>query len=426
MTLLLNGVDRLAGSGFLSKPLKSRYSVKPLRFGIVGCGFVADFYARSLHRHGDIELIGVFDRDSSRAEKFAIHHGVRCHASLQSLLEDPQLELVLNLTNPCSHYEVSKICLESGKHVYSEKPLAMKLAEADELVALAERQNLVLSAAPCSVLGGTARALADILNKNEIGRVRLVYAELDDGPIYQMDPESWASPAGTPWPWQDEFTVGCTLEHAGYYLSWLVALFGQAESVTAFTTCLVPDKHPDLKGRSGPDFSVGCIRFRSGVVARLTCGIVAPHDHSLRIIGDDGVLHVDECWHTEAPIRIRPRSVIGLRADTYAWMARSWLLRAFFSLDGKRHALSPKAGWRLRLRRHEMDYLLGVAEVAAALREARPPRLSARFALHVTELALALHEARGKASSVPIRSELPPMETRISPRGAEPARAGSA
>jgi predicted dehydrogenase len=330
---------------------------------------------------------------------------------LKALLEDPRVEVVVNLTNPESHFTVSKASLEAGKHVYSEKPLAMVLAEAEELVALAEARGLVLASAPCSILGESAQTLGRALRRKEIGQVRLVYAELDDGPIHQMHPEEWMSPSGIPWPRLNEFAVGCTMEHAGYYLTWLAAFFGPAQSVTAFSSCLIPDKHPELPPEaSAPDFSVACIRFHSGVVARLTCSIVAPHDHSLRIIGDKGVLSVDECWHYGAPVRLRRFTALGFHAESYTWLARHWLTRALYGLDGRRYGPTPRPGWRSRLRRYEMDYARGVAELASALREGRPCRLSARFALHVNEVALAIQHARETGSPTPIRSTFPPVE----------------
>jgi predicted dehydrogenase len=410
----LDRVDRFAGLGHVAPsrdPKSAKDRDRRLGIAIVGCGFVADFYGGTLPLHPELELVAVTDRDPERAERFAARHGAAAAPSLDALLADPRVALVVNLTNPASHHAVTKASLEAGKHVYSEKPLAMVLGEAEELVALAEARGLMLAGAPCSILGETAQALGRALRDRAVGTVRLAYAELDDGPIHRMGPDAWASPRGTPWPWRDEFTVGCTLEHAGYYLAWLVAYFGPARSVTAFSTCLVPEKHTDLPPEAvAPDFSVACIRFASGVVARLTCGTVAPHDHALRIIGDEGELSVDECWHNGAPLRLRRLTPLGQRAESYAWLGRSALGRALYGLDGRRDPRSPAAGLRRRLRRHEMDYLLGIAEVAAALRERRACRLSARLALHVTEIALAIHNARETGAPVAIGSSVAPEE----------------
>ncbi|HYE35249.1 Gfo/Idh/MocA family oxidoreductase [Methylocaldum sp.] len=417
---LLTGLDRLAGTTgqWPGSRMRDRADAPGPRtpIAIVGCGFVADFYARTLPLHPELELIGVMDRDGSRAARFASRHGTEVYPSLTALLDDPRVEVVVNLTNPKSHFAVSRASLEAGKHVYSEKPLAMVLAEAEELVALAEARGLVLASAPCSILGESAQALGKALRREAVGPVRIVYVEIDDGPIHKMHPEEWASPSGTPWPWQDEFAVGCTMEHAGYYLTWLAAFFGPARSVTAFSSCLIPDKHPELSPEiAAPDFSVACIRFHSGVVARLTCSIVAPHDHSLRIIGDKGVLTVDECWHYGAPVRLRCFTALGLRAETYPWLGRHWLTRALFGLNGRPYGPTPRPSWRCRLRRHEMDYCRGIAELAAAVREGRPCRLSARFALHVNEIALAIQQARETGSSTPIRSNFPPVEFLLAP-----------
>ena len=144
--------------------------------------------------------------------------------------------MVLNLTNPRSHHEVSKAALLAGKHVYSEKPLAMTMVEATELVELAEQHGLRLASAPCSVLGETAQAVLKALREKAVGTVRDVYAEMDDGMVHRMNYRSWKSVSGVSWPYKDEFEIGCTLEHAGYYLTWLVAMFGAAESVTSFAS----------------------------------------------------------------------------------------------------------------------------------------------------------------------------------------------
>lgn len=119
-----------------------------MRLGIIGCGFVADYYMNTLGGHPELKLVGVYDRSPQAAARFSSFHKVPAYRSLDELLADPQIELVVNLTNPRSHYEVSRACLQAGKHVYSEKPLAMQMSEARALVELAERKGLYLSSAP--------------------------------------------------------------------------------------------------------------------------------------------------------------------------------------------------------------------------------------------------------------------------------------
>src|SRR5947207_3115807 len=98
-----------------------------MNIAIVGCGFVADYYLVTLAAYPELKVLGVTDRDPDRAERFARLNRLRRYDDLDDLLADDRVEMVLNLTNPSSHYAVSRACLEAGKHVYSEKPFAMNL-----------------------------------------------------------------------------------------------------------------------------------------------------------------------------------------------------------------------------------------------------------------------------------------------------------
>ena len=99
---------------------------------------------------------------------------------------------------------------------------------------------------------------------------------MEDGPVFRANWQDWRSYSGAPWPGVHEFEIGCTLEHAGYGLSWLVRLFGPVVHLAAFSALTFPDKGPGTDNlEQGPDFSVGCLTFESGVVARITCGLAA-------------------------------------------------------------------------------------------------------------------------------------------------------
>lgn len=364
---------------------------------IIGCGYVADLYVKSVGIHPELQLLGVMDRNRDRARRFAAYHSTLEYQSLHELLTDPRVEIVVNLTNPRSHFSVSRACLEAGKHVYTEKPLAMNLAEAQSLVELAEKRGLHISSAPCSLLGETAQTVWKALRENRIGRVYLAYAELDDGLVHKMPYRKWLSESGTPWPYKDEFEVGCTLEHAGYFLTWLVAFFGPAQRVVAFSSLQIPDKATDVDFEvSSPDFSVACIKFGSGVVARLTCSIIAPHDHTLRIIGDEGILYVKDCWFYRSPVSIRRRINIRRSSILSPWKRRC-------SLVGKRN---PKIRYRGASR---MDWCRGIAELAEVVVEKRPSRLSGRFCLHVNEVALAIQNAYQTGAVKEISSSFEPI-----------------
>jgi predicted dehydrogenase len=365
---------------------------------IVGCGYVADQYMQSLPRYPELNLIGVFDRDQASAARFGAYHRVARYHSFDELLDDARVKLVLNLTNPRSHFAVSERSLRAGKHVYSEKPLAMDFEQARQLVALAAARKLWISSAPCSLLGETAQTIWRALRENQLGDVRVVYAELDDGLVHLMPYQRWVSDSGAPWPHKDEFEVGCTLEHAGYYLTWLPAFFGPVRSMTAWASVQVPEKTMDLQlAVASPDFSVACMQFASGVTARLTCSILAPHDHRLRIVGDRGVLTTRDCWLFRSPVTIRRTMRIHRRQFLSPWGRR-------YPLLGRHNPKIPVKGSA------QIDWCRGVADMDQAIREDRRPRLAPDFCLHVTELALGIHNAVHRPGVIPITTGFSPID----------------
>lgn len=367
----------------------------PARIGIVGTGFVADLYMRSLELHPELRVIGGYDCNGDRLRQFSDYWNVPRFESLGSLLESGDCDLVLNLTNPGSHFEVTRQCLLSGCHVYSEKPLAIDLNDARSLHALARERKLLLGSAPCNFLSESAQAAWKALRQGVLGQPRLVYAELDDGFVPQAPYRSWSSESGAPWPYQDEFEVGCTLEHAGYYLTWLVMMFGSVHRVAAASACLIPDKRTKSTHNT-PDFSVGVLYFTNGVVARLTCSIVATHDHRFRVVGDRGVMEVKDCWDNESPVVIRRRLSIRRRLVELPIGRRQ-------RIHGPTHPKAKRSGAAA------MNFALGPAEMIQALRESRISRVSADMALHINEITLALQDAVG-GRVVEVQSSCPPVE----------------
>ncbi len=344
---------------------------------IVGTGFVADLYMRSLKTFPGIAVAGAFDIDGPRLKAFCDYWKTPAASSLDALLAEDAL--VLNLTNPGAHYDVSKAALEAGRDVYSEKPLATKMTDAHALAKLASDKGLILASAPCSWLSQSAQTVWAAVSSGQIGTPRLVYAELDDDFIPQAPYDKWVSESGAPWPAKDEFETGCTLEHAGYYLTWLMAMFGPVETVVAASANLIPDKHPE-GAPTAPDYSTASLFFANGVVARLTCSIIAPHDHRIRIIGDEGVIELDECWSNTTPVHIRKRHVIRRKLINSPLAKR-------FGIGGETH---PKVG---RWGAAAMNFALGPAEILAARTANRTPQAGADFALHLNEVTLAIQEA---------------------------------
>jgi predicted dehydrogenase len=342
----------------------------------------------------------VYDRDDARLSQFVKYYNVLSYPSLENLLADSTIELVLNLTTPENHYAVTRACLEAGKHVYSEKPLAMNMDDANALVSLAKFLNLTLSAAPSSVLGEAAKAVSEAISAGRIGKVKLVYAEMEDGPVFLDKWREWRSVSGAIWPGEHEFGIGCTLEHAGYYLTWLCALFGPVTEVSAFATTLFPDKNlsknPEKPHKIANDLSIACLKFESGVIARLTTGLAAPRDRSMQIIGETGVICVADGWDVNSPVHIRrnghgraERSIFRVLHRLEPWV-NTWITGRIWFGEKIRFR---KTAAKVPAYPSRMDFMRGPAAQARAIRAGGESQLSAAFALHITELALALQYA---------------------------------
>lgn len=363
---------------------------------LLGCGFVADLYMRSLQAMQGISVHSAHDRDEARLSRFCAHWQLRADPDLESFLAAlPEGCVVLNLTNPAAHYALNKALLEAGHHVYCEKPLALELGQAKALHALAAEKGLMLASAPCSVLGEAAQTLGHALRGGVAGTPRAVYAELDDGFIPQAPYKGWHSESGAPWPFEDEFRTGCTLEHAGYYLTWLISWFGSVRKVVAASAEVLPDKAG--LGPAAPDLSVATLFFENGPVTRLTCSIVASHGHGIRIFGDRGVLSCKASWDNAAKVRFARRSVLRRRLIESPFPRR-------LRLPQPTHPKVKRWGAAA------MNFMLGPAEMLEALQEGRPCRLTPDFALHLTEVTLAIQNAGEDAGAQVMTTRCDPME----------------
>lgn len=401
-----------------------------MKTAVIGCGYVFDHYMATWARHPILELAGVADLKPERTEAVARVYGAPVYASTEAALADPEVRLVINLTSIDSHDAVIRAALEAGKHVYTEKPITEDPARTRALYDLASARGLHLTAAPCNVMSDMVQTMWRAVRDGAVGKVRLVYAEFDDNPIYLMRPEGWRSRSGAPWPYRDEYEHGCTVEHAGYYLTWLVAMFGPVARVTAFSKCTVPDKADvPLTPPDAADFSVALLDFAGGVTARLTMSVVAPYDQRFRVIGDRGELWTDTYRHFRNPVRLEPFTQLSLNARKARAVRGSGALGALFGVGGRKVPLirrpaeadAPPAprgpgAWLRRLKKAqlgEQDKCLGPAALARAIETGGPNPLPPDFCMHVNELTMAMHRAGTEGR--PIR-----LETTCAPLPPEP------
>ncbi|MGQ9681927.1 MAG: Gfo/Idh/MocA family protein [Anaerolineae bacterium] len=261
-------------------------SREPLRVAIVGCGNIAGRYAETLKAYPQVRVLGAYDLITERAEAMVAQHGGRVYQTLDDVLADSEVEVVVNLTIHHAHAEVISRCLNAGKHVYSEKPLALTYSEARGLVDLAAAKGLRLSCAPMTFMGEAQQTAWKVIREGRLGKVRLVYAEVNHGRI-----ESW-HPNPEPF-----YKVGVLFDVGVYPLTLVTTFFGPARRVTAFGTVLYPDR-VTKEGRpfhiDTPDCVLAAIELADGTIVRLTANfyVRSTLQRGLEFHGDLGSLHL--------------------------------------------------------------------------------------------------------------------------------------
>jgi predicted dehydrogenase len=192
--------------------------------GIVGVGVISAEYVRTLQSAPDLEVRFLAARQPSRARARAEELGVPAFGTYDELLRDASIEVVVNLTVPQVHAEITEQALDSGRHVYSEKPLALAGGDGRRLVDLAASRGLRLGCAPDTFLGAGLQTALRTIRSGEIGTPRSAFANFQyGGPnLWHPNPEFLFQPGGGPL-----FDIG------PYHLTALVQVFGAVARVSA-------------------------------------------------------------------------------------------------------------------------------------------------------------------------------------------------
>ena len=165
---------------------------KVFKVGLIGCGHIAETYFRAHKYFNNFKIIKCADVKSEAAKKCAKTYRIQA-VPVNELLKDKRVEIILNLTPPKVHYQIAKKSLLNGKHVYSEKPLAINLKDGKELLIISKRKKLYLGNAPDTFLGGGNQKSKELLENKNIGKVNLGNAIFAFPGVqsYHPNPEPW-------------------------------------------------------------------------------------------------------------------------------------------------------------------------------------------------------------------------------------------
>lgn len=340
--------------------------------GIIGAGNISGIYLEAPRKFPNLEVVAVADLDPEKARAQAEKYGVRA-CSVQELLATPQIEAVLNLTVPAAHAEVARAALQAGKHVYNEKPLAVGLDDAKELLALAESRGLSVGCAPDTFLGGGLQNARKLLDEGVIGEpVAFNAAMLALGPErWHPNPDFFYQPGAGPL-----FDMG------PYYLTALATLLGPVQEVTGFARTSFPERTIGSGERKGqkiqvhtPTHVTASLRMASGVIGTLTTSFDTPWDKydTLVIYGSTGTLVLPDPNSFGGTVRL--------------WKHGTWT------------EFEPQHGYTGNSRG------IGLSEMFYARAKGRPHRASGALALHVLEVMHAILQSAEQGHAVSVSSQ---------------------
>lgn len=354
-------------------------SVKPVNVGIIGCGAISGAYLRHARSFPVLSIVACADLNPAAAEVRAREFEVPRACSVEQLLADPSVEIVLNLTVPKAHVPVSLAAVEAGKHVYLEKPLGVNRDEGQRLMEAARRKGVRVGCAPDTFLGVGVQTARKAIDDGAIGRpvAFTAYMQGRGHESWHPNPEFYYEPGGGP-----------MLDMGPYYLTALLNLLGPVRRVVGLASIAIPVRtitHRDGQGNPGPKFGkkievqtpdhiCGVMEFENGCVGTIIQSFATIEGNydgrfPITINGTEGALRAPDPNKFDDEVVLR-------------------------RLDSREPQVLPSpfvAGY---------GRAVGLADLAYAIRSGRPARCSGEQAMAVLDLMQAFLDSSSSGREV--------------------------
>lgn len=356
-----------------AQPQQSDSTMTRLGVGIIGCGNISTAYLKLAPSFRNLELRAVADINMENARLRASEFPVRAE-TVEDLLAAPDVDVVVNLTVPAVHYEVSRRILEAGKHAYSEKPLVLTLEEGERLREVAASRNLRVGAAPDTFLGGSHQQARAAIDEGRVGRVIGGTAHVmgHGMEMWHPNPDFFFAPGGGP-----------VLDMGPYYITNLVQLIGPVKSVTAMAKAGFPNRTIGNGPRNGEVIPVttptdihAILEFANGATVTLGASWdVWKHRHAnMELYGERASIFVPDPNFFGGTVEVGgPSEIEALPATDHPFGQTN-----FTTGDG----------------RHLANYRgAGLADMAQAIAEGRKHRCDIDLAVHVVDVMTGILRA---------------------------------
>ena len=349
-------------------------STSPAKIGVIGCGTISAVYFKAGQTLDILDIVACADLDMDRARARAAEFGVPRACTVEELLADPEIEIVLNLTIPRAHAEVALAALEAGKHVYNEKPLALSRQDGRRMLEMARRQGLLVGCAPDTFLGDGLQTCRRLIDDGVIGEPigAAAFMMIHGHERWHPDPDFYYQPGGGPM-----FDMG------PYYLTALVFLIGPVRRVTGSVKLTFPERTITSAPKYGttikvktPTHVTGVLDFAGGAVGTMVTSfdVWGSELPRLEIYGTEGTLGAPDPNTFGGPVRV-------LRAGATEWSEVPLVHSSSLNNRG-----------------------IGLADMADALRAGRPHRANGALAYHVLDIMHAFYDAADQGRHVELSS----------------------
>ncbi len=343
------------------------------KFGIIGCGNISGIYLKADKTFNNLELVACADLDMDRARAKAAEHNIKAY-TVDQLLADPEIEIVVNLTIPAAHAEVSTAAVQAGKAAYSEKPFALNRTDGEALLKAAAAKGVRVGCAPDTFLGGGLQTCRKLVDDGVIGEpVAATAFMMSRGhEHWHPNPAFYYQPGGGPM-----FDMG------PYYLTALVSILGPVRRVTGLTRASFPERRVTSQPNYGqiikvevPTHVAGLLEFASGAIGTIitTFDVKAAQLPRLEIYGSEASLSLPDPNTFGGPVRVR-----GVGDSDWQDVPLTHIYT-------------------------ENSRGLGVADMADAIRHNRPHRASGDLAHHVLDIMQAFHDASATGKHIDLTS----------------------
>lgn len=258
-----------------------------MKIGVVGCGMISDIYIQNMLQRFHLDVKGCAATTLKSATKKAEKYGILA-MTVDEMINDPKIDLIVNLTPPSAHASIIRKALLAGKHVYTEKCLTERLEDAKELIDLAKEKNLYFGCAPETFLGNATQVAKEMIDAGELGEITGFHAMLNINVDLMYDH----------FPFLVEPAAGIGLDRGVYFLTQICYLLGNVKEVQGFSRIMNP--HRKVNGKEtdilGENQMVGIMRLENGALGTVNFNgnTVFPEISYLEIYGKKGILKVPD------------------------------------------------------------------------------------------------------------------------------------